>query len=541
MDIRCFPIEILEKIFLHLDTQALAASALSDSYFADIIYSSHFLDEYCRTSLSCTWVTAADVCNACISVPYEFWFWVHTTIKTEDSRNSSVYFHNRYLTKIGTLKHMYIMWLTCGVRPSRMYSYSLIHELYSLPYTVDEVFGVSEQPSSAIKDCLVKIFLGLPEIMELTCGSLEMFTMQKGGTRSVQMDMVCNDGIKPKLPLEFVPLFSVEIILSALFGKNPSLLILIGKDVWILWLGYLSISFETNETFIIDNSFCRYFNTEEIASDIRYHAHHALLDMNGFVNSTRNGAACPFISGNHSDMATLTIELAQDHHRSLQQKFNMLLTEGCNRLMSNVINACKKKSIPRKEVILDFLKHRVCYSSQINEFVLNFLDTNLSKIKSSTSEQLNYLVYKCILERIACLFRNEIQFCSENRFCHSFLSGCVEFPVEWKGSNSHNVEQKIEKCIPEKAWDRLKCPRIWPLHVLSAACRAIPVLLEVLEADISFVTSHCTKYVVPRSVQAQVNEQLHDTGMCLTNRPPNKPRCPPLLTQIRLWSSDSPV
>ena len=81
MDLRRFPLEILERIFLHLDTQALAALALADSHLANIVYSSHFLDDYCRTSLSCSWVTAADVCNACISVPYEFWFWAHTTIK----------------------------------------------------------------------------------------------------------------------------------------------------------------------------------------------------------------------------------------------------------------------------------------------------------------------------------------------------------------------------------------------------------------------------------------------------------------------------
>ena len=81
MDIRRFPLEILERILLHLDTQALAAIALADSYLANIVYSSQFLDQYCRTSLSCSWVTAADVCNACISVPYEFWFWAHTTIK----------------------------------------------------------------------------------------------------------------------------------------------------------------------------------------------------------------------------------------------------------------------------------------------------------------------------------------------------------------------------------------------------------------------------------------------------------------------------
>ena len=436
---------------------------------------------------------------------------------------------------------MFIMWLTCGLRPSLMYSYSLINELYTLPDTVGEVFVADEAPCQIIKDCLVKVFLGLPEIMELTCANLDVFCMQHGGTRTLHMDLVCNDGIEPKLPIGFVPLFSVEIILSALYGRNPALLILIGKDTWILWLGYLSISFETNETVIIDNSFCRHFTPADMAPDVRYYAHHVLLEMNGFVNSTRNGWPCPFITGTHPDMAQLTIELVQDHHRSLQQKFNMLLNKGCKEVVNDVLSMCKRKRGPKKEIILDFLKHRVCYTSQINEFVLNFLDITLSKVKSSASEQLNYLVYKCILERVACLFRNEIQFCTENRFCHSFLCGCIATAHDRKGSSSRSLDQKIEKCLSEKARDGLNCPRFWPPHVLSAACVAIPVLLEVLMIDISFITNRCAKHVVPTQAQDQINKKLHDASMCLTNRPPNKPRCPPLLTQIRLWSTDSPV
>ncbi|GFS00443.1 hypothetical protein ElyMa_001071900 [Elysia marginata] len=433
------------------------------------------------------------------------------------------------------------MWLTCGLRPDSMYSYIQMNELYALPDTVDKVFGVGKVPSRSVRDCLLKVFLGLPEIMELTCASLEVFYMQNGGTRTLHMDLVCNDGIKPKLPIGFVPLFSVEIILSALYGRNPALLILIGEDTWVLWLGYLSISFGNNGTTILDNSFCRYFTFEDKAADIRYHAHHVLLDINGYVSNTRNGWPCPFITGNHIYfMAELTIELAQDHHRSLQQKFNMLLAEGCSRLLNSILNLCKGKSGPKKDIILNFLKHRVCHTSQINEYVLNFLDTTLSKIKSSQSEQMNYLIYKCILERVVCLYRNEIQSCIENRFCHSFLCGCVAVPLEQRGYNRRSFDQKIERCRSEKASttiEGLNYPRFWPPHVLSAACVAIPVLLDVLAVDISFITRRCANRVVPRLAQEKINRRLHDASLCLTNRPPNKPRCPPLLTQIRLCNT----
>lgn len=518
MDIRLFPLEILERIFLHLDTQALAAISLADPSLDNIVYSSHFLDYYCRKSFSCSWVTAADVCNACISVPYTFWFWTHTTIKVEDEENTNVRFPKRYLSKIGTLKHMYTMWLTCGLRPSCMYSHSLVSQLYSLPDNVDRVFDVGEAPCKTVRDCLLKVFLGLPEIMELTCAKLDVFCMQKGGTRTLHMDLVCNDGIKPKLPVAFAPLFSVEIILSSLYGRNAALLILIAKDVWVLWLGYLGISFNNNETVILDNSFCRYFTMQDKAADIRYHAHHVLLDINGFVNTTRNGWPCPFITGNHTDMAELTIELAQDHHRSLQQKFNMLLSDGCEKLLNKFLNWCKSKSGPKREEILNTLKYRVCCTSQVNEFVLNFLETTKSKLKSKLPDHINYWIHKCILERIACLYRNEIQFCTENRFCHSFLCGCIATPHDRRGlSSSRSLDQKIEKCRSEKARDGLNCPRFWPPHVLSAACVVIPVLLEVLESDIQIMTSGCTKYVVPVLVQENIRKILHDASMCLTN------------------------
>ncbi|KAK0058242.1 hypothetical protein Bpfe_012243 [Biomphalaria pfeifferi] len=155
------PPEIIENIFLHLDTQTLASCALADSHLADIVYSSHFLDEYCRTSLYCSWITYADIYNAPIAVPYEFWFWLYTTMKLETTGETNLIFHNKHLTKIGTFRHMFIMWLMCGLRPSFMYSHTLMYELYPLPETVTQLYQQTNHLSTPVNDVLMKIFLAL--------------------------------------------------------------------------------------------------------------------------------------------------------------------------------------------------------------------------------------------------------------------------------------------------------------------------------------------------------------------------------------------
>lgn len=454
----------------------------------------------------------------------------------EDSGQANVIFHNKYLTKIGTFRHMFIMWLMCGLRPSFMYSHTLMYQLYPLPERVSQVFELSEHPEPLVSDTLMKIFLGLPEIMKLTCSSLLLFKMQNGGSTSLYMDIVCNDGIQPKLPVGFNCLFSIEIILSALFGKHPSLLILIGRDRWILWLGYLNISFDHNGTSIADNLFCRHFSHEEKISEIRYHAHHVILDLNGYVYSLRDGAPCPIISGDHADMAALTVALAQEHHRGLQQKFDLVLDKNCSRLVSSVIKKNFMGSHDR-EIITEFLNLKVSQNLQINEYVLQLLRCDMNKVKYNAFQHLSYIVYKCVLERIACLFRTEIHFCIENGFCHSFLCGCLG--PTFTSRDSDYVEDKIEKCLSDKMKDGPYSPHMWPSHVLSAACQIVPILTEVLEADIQMITSRSTKFVIPRFVQQQTNQRLRNAGLVLTNRPPSKPRCPPLLKQIRLWTTES--
>lgn len=101
MEILNLPPEVIERIFVHLDTQALTACALADSHLANIIYSSHFLDLYCRKSLCCNWITVADVCKATIAVPYEFWFWVYNTIKVNPIFPNLMLYWNQILFVYG--------------------------------------------------------------------------------------------------------------------------------------------------------------------------------------------------------------------------------------------------------------------------------------------------------------------------------------------------------------------------------------------------------------------------------------------------------
>ncbi|KAI8793647.1 hypothetical protein BgiBS90_006636 [Biomphalaria glabrata] len=532
MEILRLPPEIIENIFLHLDTQTLASCALADSHLADIVYSSHFLDEYCRTSLNCSWITSADIYNAPIAVPYEFWFWLYTTMKLENTGETNLIFHNQHLTKIGTFRHMFIMWLMCGLRPSFMYSHTLMYELYPLPETVTQLYRQTNHLSTSVNDVLMKIFLALPEIMELSCCSLELLKMQSGYCTSLYMDIVCNDGIQPKLPLDFTTMFSIEIISSPLFGKNPSLLILIGSETWIMWLGFLNITFDHNETSIVENLFCKYFNNEANIIDIQLTAKAAVQDLNSFVYSLRNGSPCPIISADHPDMATVNIFLAQEHHRSLQQAFGLALDKHCCHLIKSVTSK-NRGDAHCKEAMMDVFNIKLCENAQINEYILNVINVD----KTNDLRHLSFIIYKCVLECVACLFRNEIHFCVEDSFCHSFLCGCLGPP--FKNTDSESVETKLEKCLAEKMKDGLYPPQMWPAHVLSAARQVVPVLTELLEMDIMMVTSRSMKCVIPKLVLMRINQRLQNAGLTLTNRPPNKPRCPPLLKQVRLWSVEN--
>lgn len=417
---------------------------------------------------------------------------------------------------------MYIMWLMCGTRSSWLYSHSVMYQMYSLPPSVDSVLKGTTQH---VKDILMKIFWSLPEIMELSCSRLELFKMQNGGSTSIDMDIVCNDGIQPKLPIEFTSLFSIEIISCALFGKHPSLLILIGEDQWILWIGFLSISFDHNEINIIETLLSHYFHKDDKLSDIRYLAQPAMQDLIGQVYTIRTGSPCPLISVDNAELATVTIFLAQERQRALKQKMNLVLTRYCTQVGEAIFSKfCSLESM------IELFNVNLSQNMQINDYILALLQVDFKQM--SNFQHLQFVIYKCIIERIACLFRNEIHFCVENSFCHSFLCGCFSLSSSVLG----NIEERIEKCLSEKMKDGFYCPHMWPSHVISAACQMIPILTQILHSDIQMIISRSCTYVIPNLVQLQTTQRLHNVGMILTNRPPNKPRCPPLLKQVRLWT-----
>ncbi|BFZ02122.1 hypothetical protein BsWGS_05162 [Bradybaena similaris] len=537
MEILKLPPEIIENIFLHLDTQALCCCALANSHLANIVYSTHFLDLYCRATLSSSWVTAADVCNMALAVPFEFWFWVYTTVKLQDNYQASVIFHNKYLTKIGTLRHMYIQWLISGLRKDFIYSHSLMYQVYPLPDTVNDLFELLKEPvPEIINNTLLKIFIGLPEIMKLTCSNILVFQMQHGGSTSIYMEIVCNDGIQPKLPHDFSCLFSVELILTVSFGKHPSILILIGKDKFVLWMGNLFISFDDDETSIAGNIFCRYFSHEEKISEIRLQAQQGIINLCGDVYKLRDASPCPIICGSFCDQAAMTISIAQEHHQELKQKFDSALVKACSALVSSIIamNCLKPHD---KEIIAKSLNVKISQNKKINEYVLKLLKTEMPKVLYNTTQHLSFLVYKCIVERLASLFRTEIHLNVENTFCHSFLCGCMG--PTYNASLFGFIEGRVEKCLSEKLKGGLYSPDMWPPHVTSAACQIVPVLTKVLEEDVQMITSKSLKYVVPDSFQRQTSQRLKSVGLALTNRPLSKPRRPPLLKQVRYWNIES--
>lgn len=413
-----------------------------------------------------------------------------------------------------------------------------MYQMYPLPETVKELFELLNEPVPEVINPLLKVFISFPEIMKLTCGNVLLFQMQHGGSTSLYMDIVCNDGIQPKLPDDFSCLFSVELILSMLFGKHPTLLILFGKDKFVLWLGYLFISFDDNETNIADNMFCRYFSNEEKISEIRLKAQRAINDLTGDVYRLRDASPCPVICGDFSDLAALTIYLGQEHHQELKQKFDSILVKDCSQLVSSIIKMnCLKPH--DKEIVSKCLNVRVSQNAKINEYVLNLLKADMPKVLYNTTLHLTFLVYKCILERIASLFRTEIHSSIENSFCHSFLCGCLG--PTYNIRDFGYIEGRIEKCLSAKMKGGLYSPDIWPPHVTSAACQIVPALTKVLEEDIKIITSKGLKYAIPDEFQLETNQRLRNSGLVLTNRPPSIPRRPPLLKQVRVWTIESLV
>ncbi|BFZ20572.1 hypothetical protein BsWGS_23611 [Bradybaena similaris] len=433
-------------------------------------------------------------------------------MKLEDTGQASVIFPNTYLTKIGTFTHMFVMWLISGLRPDYLYSHALMYQPYHLPETVSKVFELIEQPVPDSINTLVKIFSSLPEIMKLTCSNLILFQMQHGGSTSPYMDIVCNEGIQPTLPDGFSCLFSVELILAPLSRKHPSVLILIGKDQWVLWLGYLNISFDNDEAIITDNMFCRYFNNGEEVSKIRAQTKDELLSLSRMVYRLKDESTCPIISGDHTDIADLTTTLARQHHQELQQKFDLVLVRFCSDLVRSISIKNTFRGLDREMIAKHLNPPTINPNVRINDYVMQLLKCEMKTIMYSSFKHLLYLVYTCILERIASLFQTEIHLCVQNSFCHSCLCTCLG-PTD----EVTYFDNKIKTCISGKPKGGLYSPDLWPLHVLSAACPIVPILTDCLGADIQMITLKKRMFIIPRHLQEKTDQRLRNACMRLTD------------------------
>lgn len=442
---------------------------------------------------------------------------------------------------------MYATWLMGGLRPSFMYSHLMMFEFYSVPLHVKDILRLLGHPlPSMVNDTLVKLFIALPGIMDISCGSLDFFSMQLGGNSSFHMDIVINDGMNPRLPYNFTPLFTVEIISSRLMGKSPTILILIGEEKWFLWVGYLNISMNQS-TSIADICLCQHFNHFDKIADIRKKGKYAIQEIKAYLFGEKEAASCPIMSYKNPEIIPLAISLTQQYHRSLQQKFDSVLDDTCTKLMSTITTKfCFNMEV--KERIISVLNGKVSQNTQINNYILNLLRIEVGgngckKLrKLSMQQHLTCLLYKSILEQIACLFRDCILQGNNrsNAFAHCILCGCLRY-FSAASSMSDDIEDKIEKCLSDKMKDMLYSPILWPSHVLSAACNLVPALAEVLKSDLQMITSRGTKYVIPGSIQMQITNNLQKFGLCLTHRPPEKPRCPPLLKQVRLWNYEHTI
>lgn len=553
MDLMSLPLEIAEVILLKLDIQDLAACALVDDHLEKLIYSRHFLDKYCRATFGCTWLTVKDVCNLQISNPYEFWFWVYETVKVPDLHHGHIILQSSHLTKIGTLKHLFFMWLMSGHRSSFIDSHTLMNILYPLPQKIQDIYGSkAAMPDSFIVDTLMKIFMWLPEIMHITHGNLKIFSMQKGPVSSSSMKFLYNTRLESKLPSNFLPLFSVEMMCkTSELGaqhRTPVIIILFTKEYWILWLGMPNLNWNTPDA--LDYIYFGTLNHDVNLTDLNMNVKSSLERFSKcvhgdsdymnqpFASISESATLCPMISFGDSEVSSMTVLLAQERFRTLQKKFQSFLEKKVGDLVGTIYQECNGDH--NHEVAFKLLSPEpgIC-NIYIDDYVSKFFKVDEHNCCFKVIQLRKIAVCKCILNHMAYLFRNEIQKTLNNHFSHVFLCNCMGrmFPM---GRNSkRNLKQKIDKCMANKLKDGWYCPNVWPPHVLSAASLVIPALTHVLQSDLSLLDMGRFKYAISTGAIHQLMHKLKLHGLTLKSRPPGKPRYPPIIKQLRLLTPDS--
>lgn len=550
MDLTVLPPEILEIILLKLDTQSLASCALVDECLEKIIYSHRFLDEYCRVTFNCSWLTAQDVNEWNISLPYEFWYWTYETVKTLDVHHGPIFLQGSYLTKIGVLKHLFFMWLTGGKRSGFMDSHTLMNVLYPLPNNIYSLFKRENKlPEPLVIDSLMKVFLWIPEIMNISCSGLKIFTYQNSPIMSTQMKFLYRTRLKSKLPKLFKPIFSVEILGTSNAhtpSRNPALMVLMDREILVLWFGMPNLLTERPDSldYMHFGKFQHKITKEELQAKVQVPIQHfynyILQSYDGSAEATSselslNGLQSPLLRFENSDVAYLTILLAQESFKALQKRFKTILSKTCSDLAKIIHKQCEGKV----EHLIEFLNIKQSANGNIDDYIIKMLGVDKSTIKVDTLSNTEFIIIKCFLERIAYLFRNEIHKTLSDSFSHAFLCDCLGQCFPRKVPLKEATNSSIDKCLSAKKRNGLYSPQMWPPQVLTAAYQAIPAMAHVVQMDLSLATSGRRKCALSASIIKQLGRSLNKAGLCLTIRPPDKPRCAPVLPQIRLLTFEN--
>jgi len=553
MDLISLPPEIIELILLGLDIQDLAACALVDDHLEKIVYSRHFLDEYCRHTFGCSWLTIEDVCNMYIPEPNEFWTWVYNTVKVQDLHHGPFVLPSNYLTKISTLKHLFFIWLISGHRSTYIDSHTLMNILYPIPKNVEDIYVTkSEMPERFIIDTLLKVFMWLPEIIYTTYGSVDVFKMQKGPVTNPTVQHLYQTRLEPKLQKNLVPLYSVEIMCSPnnarLHQRAPVIVILFTKNCWILWFGMPSIIWPTPDaldyiyfgtlnykvksselTGLVQTQLTRF--SKCIHGDTDY-LNQPSVSLVGSIN------LCPIIKFGNSDIPYMTVLLAHEKFKTLQKNFQVFLKKIVNDLVQVICQECNgDHNHDRFYKLLS--PEPTAGTMYIDEYVCKLFKVDENNYCFKSQQQRKVEVCKCILHHTAYIFRNEIQRTLNNQFSHVFLCKCTGRSFHMNANPKRNEKLKLERCMANKLKGGWYSPEVWAPHILSAASLVIPAIVEVLQSDLNLLDMGRFKYAISTGTIHQLTQRLKLRGLTLKNRPPIKPRYPPIVKQLRLLTSDS--
>ena len=442
------------------------------------------------------------------------------------------------------------MWLMGGKRSGFMDSHTLMSVLYPLPDSIQDIFKTGSKIfDPLVNDTLMKIFLWLPEIMNISCSSLKIFTYQNGPIISTPMKFLFRTRVKSKLPKNFKPIFSVELLGTANVQnptRNPALMVLMDKEIWVLWFGMPNLTTERPDSldYMHFGKFLHTITKAELHAKVQVpiqHFYNYILesyDESVEASSSEmslNGLQSPILRFENSDVAYLTVLLAQESFKALQKRFKTILSKTC----SSLANILHKQGEAKGDQLMELLNIKLSTNCNIEEYIIKMLDIDKNTLKLDSLSNTEFILTKCFLERIAYLFRNEIHKTLSSNFSHAFLCDCLGQSFPLKVPMKADTKTSIEKCLSGKLRNGLYSPQMWPPQVLTAAYQAIPALADVVKMDVSLMAIGRRKCALSSSAIKQLSRSLNKAGLGLTIRPPDKPRCAPVLAQLRLLTFEN--